>query len=114
MNNVWIAAAVMLLGVIVAGVAQMLLKKSATSTSGPWYRHYLNLRVIGGYGLLVASSFCSVLAYSVIPLSSGPVWQAAEQLLVAGMSVLLLGETINKRKKQGLGLIILGIILFLF
>ncbi|MDO5111450.1 MAG: EamA family transporter [Clostridia bacterium] len=104
---------VMLFGVFISSFSQLLLKKAALHTYTKWYRQYLNVWVAGGYFIMFLSTLCSLVAYRVIPLSTGPIWTAAQQVFVASLSFFFLGEKPNKRKLCGLALILLGVLVFM-
>ena len=103
---------VMLFGVLIAALSQILLKKAAQRTYDKWWRQYLNVTVIVAYAIFVLSSFCSVVALRVLPLSLMPVWNSAAYLFVALFAFLIMKERPGKRKLAGLVVILLGIVLF--
>ena len=76
MNDLLIHALIMVFGVVIAGVSQLLLKSAAQRTYKNWIYQYLNIRVILGYGIMVASTLCTVIAYRVLPLSMAPACDA--------------------------------------
>ena len=104
---------IMLGGVVIAGLSQLFLKKAATQEYKSFLQQYLNWRVILGYGMMVLSTLCTVIAQRVIPLSMGPIWDASGQIFVLMISVFILKEHISKRKLTGLCIIIAGILIFL-
>ena len=105
-------ALVMLLGVAIAGFSQLLLKRAAGREYSHWIFQYLNVRVIAGYAIMVFSTLCTVYAYRVIPLSMSPIWEAAGQIIVAALSFFVLKEKMTRRKLIGLGVILVGILVF--
>ncbi|MDO4168049.1 MAG: EamA family transporter, partial [Eubacteriales bacterium] len=60
--------------------------------------------------LLFFSMFLTIFAYRGVELKLGPVLEATSYLYVAVLSYIFLQEHISKRKKWGLVLIILGIV----
>lgn len=112
MSNYLICAFVMTFGVIIAGFSQIILKQAAQKKYSHWIFQYLNVRVILGYGIMVASTLCTVYAYRTIPLSMAPAWDALGQVVVVGLSYWILGEKISKKKLIGIAIIILGILIF--
>lgn len=104
---------IMLFGVLIASFSQLLLKKGALRVYEKWYLQYLNIWVVSGYFIMFLSTLCSLIAYRVIPLSTGPVWTAAQQVFVVSLSYFFLGEKPNKRKLCGLALILLGVLIFM-
>lgn len=103
---------IMLFGVLIAAVSQIMLKKAAMQVYPRWIDQYLNVRVIVAYGIFVLSTVCSVVAYQRVPLSMTPVWNASGQLFVTLFAYLLLGERPSRRKLLGLGIVVLGIVIF--
>lgn len=101
-----------LTGVFVSAIAQILLKKSAGKTYENKIREYLNPYVIISYSIFICATFCTIFAYSGIPLSFGPILAASEYIFVAVLSRTILKEKINKKKIIGLAVICLGIIVF--
>lgn len=114
MNSFIICAIVLTFGVAIAGISQILLKKASQQAYRHWVFQYLNVRVIAGYGLMVASTLCTVYAYRTIPLSMAPAWDALGQIFVAFLSYWLLSEKISRKKRIGLGIIIVGILVFFY
>ena len=100
------------LGVLIAAVSQILLKKSAGKRYEKWYREYLNLPVMAAYFILFASTVCTVIAYKEIPLSMGPILGALEYLFVPALGRLVLKERFNKKKIFGLLVIMVGVVLY--
>lgn len=101
-----------ILSVFIASVSQIILKTSSGKTYDSFIREYLNLRVITAYGLFFITTFISLYAYKVIPLSLGPVLEATGYIWVAILSYFALGERISRRKLAGLVIIIAGIALY--
>lgn len=112
MYDLLIHALVMVFGVVIAGVSQLLLKSAAQRTYKNWIYQYLNIRVILGYGIMVASTLCTVIAYRVLPLSMAPACDAFGQVVVAFLSWLILKEKITRKKLIGLVIMLVGILLF--
>lgn len=105
-------ALVMIFGVVIAAFSQLLLKTAAQKTYKHWIFQYLNVRVTLGYGIMVASTLCTVYAYRVIPLSVAPACDALGQVVVVALSFFILKERITRRKLLGVGAILAGILLF--
>lgn len=102
---------IMLGGVFASAAAQVLLKKSAMRTYGSKIGEYLNLYVIAAYLIFFGATFCTIYAYKVVPLSLGPVLEAAGYIFVTVFGVLIFGERITRRKLTALAMIILGIVI---
>ncbi|MEE0264592.1 MAG: EamA family transporter [Acutalibacteraceae bacterium] len=125
---------IFLSGIFISAVAQILLKKSAGKKYGyklrdycydkgykklakllkyePKIREYLNPYVIVSYSIFIGATFCTIFAYTGIPLSFGPILGATEYIFVAILSKVFLKEKINKQKVLGLAIICVGIAVF--
>ena len=101
-----------LLGVFVAAISQVMLKKSAQKEYPSVMAEYLNPLVIFAYVLFVGSSLLSVLAYRGIPLSMGPILEATGYFYVTFFGVTIFHEKLNSRKLLGLAVIIAGIVVY--
>lgn len=99
-------------GTFISSISQIILKKSAGKTYSSKMREYLNIRVIVAYGIFFVATLCTIVAYSKIPLSSGPILEATGYIFVAVLSFVFLKEKITLKKKIGLVLIIFGIVVF--
>ena len=108
----WLYFLIALASVLIADISQIILKKAATKTYDAWYKAYLNFPVIFAYGLFVISTVCSVIALRRLPLSLSPMWQSMGQIFVVILSYFFLHEKITKAKLTGIGIIVLGIIVF--
>lgn len=114
MNTKYIYMGIYLLGVIIAAISQIMLKKSANKTHGSVIKEYLNPKVITAYGLFFLSSLASVLAFKEVPLSMGPILGATEYIFIAVLGYLMLGEKVGKRKIIGLAFIVAGVLVCSF
>lgn len=112
MNEKILFSLVFIFGVFISSVSQILLKKSAQVEYGSKIKEYLNPRVIFAYIIFFGATLCSVLAYTKIPLSFGPILESAGYIFVAILSRLFLKERITKKKLIGLSIIIIGIIIY--
>lgn len=102
----------LLLSVVVASFSQLLLKKSAAKPHESLIREYLNLYVIAGYGMMVASTLLTVAGYAGLEYKNGAIIESLGFVLVMVLSRLFFGERITKKKLLGNGLILLGILVF--
>ena len=98
---------VFVVGVLVASISQIMLKKSASTNGASDLRAYLNPLVIGAYILFVLSTLTSLLCLKHIPLSRAPILDAAGYIFVA----IIFKEKLYKKKILGFALIVLGIII---
>lgn len=112
MDSIWPYLGIAVLSVLIADISQIILKKSATKEYGAWYKAYLNMPVIFAYTLFLASTVCSVIALKRLPLSLSPMWQSLGQIFIVIFSYLFLHEKPGKAKLTGIGIIILGIVIF--
>lgn len=112
MNEKILFSLIFVFGVFISSISQILLKKSAKREYPNKIREYLNARVIFAYIIFFAATLCSILAYTIIPLSLGPILESAGYIFVAVLSWLFLKEKITKQKMLGLSIIIIGIIIY--
>lgn len=105
-------AGLLLFSVFLSAVSQVMLKRSALRTYSSKIREYLNPLVILAYVIFVGTTFITVYAYRVVPLSLGPILEAAGYVYVTIFGVAIFGETVNLRKICGLLLIIAGIAVY--
>ena len=112
MNEKILFSLIFVAGVFISSVSQIILKKSAEKSYPNKIREYLNVRVIFAYIVFFAATLCSILAYTKIPLSFGPVLESSGYFFVAVLSYLFLKEKISVKKMFGLAVIIIGIIIY--
>ncbi len=114
MNEKILFCIIFIFGVFISSISQIILKKSAQKKYENKIKEYLNPRVIFAYMIFFAATLCSVLAYTKIPLSFGPILESAGYIFVAILSRMFLKEKISKQKMLGLSIIIIGIIIYSF
>ncbi len=102
-------AALLLAGVFINSVSQMMLKKAALKTYPSRLKEYLNVRVVSAYAISTLVTMLYSYAYKGIPLSLGPVLEAAGYIFVTMWGVSVFGEKLNAKKVFALTLIVLGI-----
>lgn len=73
---------------------------------------YLNPFTITSYVIFVVATFLTIFSYKVVPLSMAPILGASEYFFVAALSKIFLKEKINLQKAIGLGVIVVGIIVY--
>lgn len=100
------------LGVFVSSIAQVMLKKEAVKPHGSFMQEYLNPLVIGGYVLMLASTFMLVVSFRGIPLSMAPVLEATSYLYVTVFGVFIFKERVSRPKAIALAVIMLGILVY--
>ena len=99
-------------GVLISAFSQMLLKKSAHIRYERWWRSYINPWVISAYGIFVLSTLCTVIAMRRVPLSTQPFWNSLGIVLVALLGMIFFHEIPSARKVLGLGIVLLGMLIF--
>ena len=102
----------MISAVVVSAFSQILLKTSAKKQHTSIFAEYLNLPVIGGYAMMVASTILVIMAYKGIDFKNGPVIESAGYVLILFLSRLFFHEKITWKKMVGNALIIAGIVVF--
>lgn len=102
----------MLGSVLVASVSQLLLKKAAKTKYANFIQEYLNIWVITGYILMVASTLLTIMAYRGLDYKNGPIIEALGFSFVMILSRIFFSEKLTKKKIAGNILIFLGIIIF--
>jgi drug/metabolite transporter (DMT)-like permease len=111
-NDAWIGIGMILVSNIIAGFSQILLKQSAKKEYTIWWKSYINPKVITGYALLLGTTVFGVLALRFIPLSVSAAFAASGQIIVPALSAIFLKEKISKRKRTGMAIIVIGIVVF--
>lgn len=109
MLKYWLA---MFGAVALSAASQMLLKRAAKTSYPNPIREYLNVWVIGGYGLLVLSMLSVVFACRGLEMKNVPVIEALGFPLVMLLGRIFYGEKLTKNKLIGMGLIMLGVAVF--
>lgn len=103
---------ILLGGVFISAVSQVMLKKAAQRKYDNVIKEYMNPLVIIAYMMFVATTFLSIIAYRVIPLSLGPVLEATSYFYVTIFGVVIFHEKMNKQKWIALAFIIVGIVIY--
>ena len=101
-----------LFGQLLASVSQILLKKSSGREYPNFIRQYLNVLVIGGYGLLVISMFVAIVCYGHMPYMYVVIMEPVGYILVMFLSRFVFKEQITRNKVMGMLLILSGILIF--
>ena len=104
---------IVILSVLIASVAQMLLKKGATLPHESFIGEYLNRWVIGGYALLGLSLVANIFAMSHgVHVKDVSIIESLSYLFVPLLSLLLYKEKIGWRKIGAIAVIMAGIVIF--
>ncbi len=101
-----------LFGQLLASVSQILLKKSSGIEYSGFIRQYLNVLVIGGYGLLVISMLVAIICYGHMPYMYVVIIEPVGYILVMFLSRVVFKERITTNKIIGMMLILCGILIF--
>jgi len=112
MNDMFRGVLLVLLAAMISSISQVMLKKSSGKAYPSKVREYLNLLVIGGYILLLGTTFITISAMRRLPLSFVLALEASGQVFVPVLSSIFLKEPITMRKYVGMGTIIAGILIF--
>ena len=98
----------------ILGVAsQMMLKHSARKNYPSWWREYINLWVIGGYGIMVLSLLINLWAIHIGVLAQEvSIIECINYLLIPLGAWWIFKEPITRRKMVAIGIIIVGVIVF--
>lgn len=105
--------ALVLFNIFVAGVAQMLLKKSAQIKHENFIREYLNPWVIGGYSLMMFSLISNIFALSHgVLLKELGTLEALGYLFVPALSYVFFKEKLNPQKIFAIFLVLTGVVIF--
>jgi len=112
MQNNLIYWAAMLGAVALSASSQMLLKKAALTHYDSRLREYLNVWVIGGYGLLVLSMLSVIFACRGLEMKNVPVIESLGFPLVMLLGRLFFAEKLSRNKLIGMALIMLGVVIY--
>ena len=112
MGKVSISIIVYVAAVFVASCSQILLKVSAGKKYSNRIKEYLNVYVIGAYSLFVLTTFATIWALRIIPISVGSALETLGYIFVAILSSVFLKEKISKNALLGYVLIVVGVTLF--
>ena len=89
-----------------------MLKKSAEKQYESKLKEYLNPLVIIAYILFFGTTFISMYALKVVPLSMAPILEASGYIFVAVLSYIFLKEKLTKKQLIGMALILAGIVVY--
>lgn len=102
-----------IVSVLAAAGAQMLLKQGARKQYTSFWRQYLNVWVIGGYGIMGASLLLNIFCLSRgIQVKEVSIMESLSYLFVPLFSWLLFKERITWRKASAIAVIMVGVIVF--
>ncbi len=98
--------------VILSSISQILLKISAGKSHSSFLKEYLNPLVIIGYGLMIAATLTTIVAYHGMDYKNGPVIESLGYILVMILSYFILKEKVTMKKIIGYIMILAGVIVF--
>lgn len=100
-------------GVLVASIAQIVLKLGARKQYDSFIFEYLNPYVMVGYMMFFVSTIINIFALSKIQLSLGAALESLGYVFVAIFSFFILKEKFTLKQIAGYGCIIIGVIFFI-
>lgn len=104
---------IVFLAVVLASLAQILLKWSANDKHAQAWADYLNVKVIGGYALLAVSFLLNIFAMSKgVLVKEVSTLETLSYLLVPLLSWMAFSERLSQRKVWAIICIVLGVIVF--
>ncbi len=103
---------IFLVGVTIAACSQILLKKSAQKTYRKPIFEYLNIYVIVGYLMLLASMLLQIKAFKNLIYKNGAIMEALGYIIVMVLSYFFFQEKITRNKLIGTLFILIGITVF--
>ena len=112
MSELALYSLIMVSGCLVAAFSQIMLKKSAEKQYESKLKEYLNPLVIIAYILFFGTTFISMYALKVVPLSMAPILEASGYIFVAVLSYIFLEEKLTKKQLVGMALILVGIVVY--
>lgn len=102
-----------IMNVLVASVAQMLLKKGASIEWGSFVRQYANGWVIGGYGIMILAMIANIYAVSKgVMVKEVSIIESLSYLFVPFFSFMFFGERFSWKKMLAVGFIMMGVVVF--
>ncbi len=103
-----------IVSVVIASLAQILLKRAAEIDANKFINKFLNLRVITAYVLLFFSLFVNTFVLRHLELKILPCITATSFLWILLFSYLFLGEKPSTNKVIGMIMIMVGVIVAQF
>lgn len=112
MTDLIVYSLILLFGVFISAVSQVILKKEAIKKHDCVYKEYLNYKVFIAYSLFIGTTFLSIFAYRIVPLSMGPILESTSYIWITLFGIIIFNEKITRRKYIALIMIISGIVIF--
>ena len=106
---------IVILSVFLAACAQMLLKQGARQQYAQWWRQYANGWVISGYAIMFGTMIMNIYAMSKgVQVKELSIIESMSYLFVPALSFVMFKEKLTWRKILAIGIIIIGVIVFLY
>ena len=112
MSKLAVFVCIYISSVLVASISQVMLKTSAGKVYKNRIFEYLNPLVVIAYGLFFVSTFLTMYALKVVPLSMGNLLEASGYIFVPVLSFFALKEKMTKNMWIGSAFIIAGILVY--
>lgn len=112
MNSLSKYIAIWMFSVLISSFSQVLLKIAANKKHESKIKEYLNPIVIIAYGIFFTSTLLTMYALKYVPLTMSPIIESASYIFVPIFGVLMLKEKISKRRLMGMGIMLIGMIIF--
>lgn len=112
MNDLGKYVAIWMFSVLISSFSQVLLKMAANKTYDSKLKEYLNPTVITAYGIFFISTLLTMYALKYVPLTMSPVIESTSYIFVPVFGVLILKEKISRRRLLGMGIMLIGILIF--
>lgn len=104
---------IVVISVLIASVAQMLLKSSSNAEHRSFIFEYFNWKVIGGYGLMFVALFINIFAMSRgVLVKEVSIIESLSYLFVPALAFFFFREKINKQKLIAIVVIMSGVVVF--
>ena len=104
--------AIWMFSVLISSFSQVLLKIAANKKYESRIREYMNPIVITAYGIFFLSTLLTMYALKFVPLTMSPVIESTSYIFVPIFGVLMLKEKISKRRLLGMGIMLIGMLVF--
>ena len=112
MNDMSKYIAIWMFSVLISSFSQVLLKIAANKKYESRIREYMNPIVITAYGIFFLSTLLTMYALKFVPLTMSPVIESTSYIFVPLFGVLMLKEKISKRRLLGMGIMLIGMLVF--
>ena len=112
MNDMSKYIAIWMFSVLISSFSQVLLKIAANKKYESRIREYMNPIVITAYGIFFLSTLLTMYALKFVPLTMSPVIESTSYIFVPLFGVFMLKEKISKRRLLGMGVMLIGMLVF--